>query len=127
MRASLIIGQQRSLWRPKQQAGIVLPRIVKRKHRADRDLVQGRNRLMGRLLATPAKPVLNPDPDLPDDKGETGQNHELGEVPPGHVMILWPIDGEIVSPRRLLFLTPAVGRPGELLRIAFAHDSSSSF
>ena len=65
-----------------------------------------------RRAAMPPPRILHADPELPDGERQAGQDHELGEIPPGDVMILRPIDREILSPLRLGMqrLRPSGGR-----------------
>jgi hypothetical protein len=60
----------------------------------------------------PTPPILHADPHLPDSKREARQAQELGEVAPGDVMVLRPIDRKIFAPRaRTISLPISEGAP----------------
>src|SRR5262249_9684424 len=66
------------------------------------------------------------DPALPDHKRQAGQHQVLGEIAPGDVMVIRPVDGKILPPGWLLGQRPAIGTRGHLVVIGRAHYSSSS-
>src|SRR5581483_1443496 len=70
--------------------------------------------------------TLEPDPHLPDDERQAGQAEELDEVAPGDVVVLRPVDGEVVPPGRLRRRVAAVGRGGLLLVAQSAHGTAPS-
>src|SRR5690606_23726550 len=75
-----------------------------------REAFAGGNLHDRRPAGTTAAHVLDTDPDLPHHEGETGQPKELGEIPPGDIMVLREIHRKITAPSRRVRLDAAVGR-----------------
>src|SRR6185437_4092297 len=71
-----------------------------------------------RRAAMSSPHVLHPDPELPDDERRAGEHHELGEIPPRDVMILRPVDREILPPLWLRMPRATIRRTRDLLGIA---------
>jgi len=70
-----------------------------------------------RLPAPPAYEVLHDDPELADDESEAGQDQELREVATCDVMILRPINWEVLAPLGLFRMWTAVGRNCDLFAV----------
>jgi hypothetical protein len=64
----------------------------------------------GQFTALLPQKVLRHNPELPKSEGKAGEHHKLGEIAPRHVMVLRPVNREILSPARLLLGGAPVGR-----------------
>src|SRR5262249_21661983 len=93
---------------PYKNALVVLCGICKEQGAADRDVIYRCQPLNRRVAASPAKEILDHDPELTGDEGEAGQHKELRKVAAGDVMILRPVDREVPPPLRLLRLGTSV-------------------
>src|SRR6266508_1940260 len=103
--------------RAHQQALIVLFGISEDQRLADLQFVEFGDLPDRRAPAPPAYEVLHDDPELADDEGETGQDHELREVATRDVMVLRPVNREVLAPLGLFRKRTAVGRYCDLFAV----------
>src|SRR5262249_45416420 len=108
MRTLLAERSQRVLVRTQQQTGGVLVGGGEGQHAADGDFGQRGDGLDGWLFATTAEPVQNTDAELHESERQTGQHEEPREITAGDEMVLRPVDGEILTPGRLVDQRQAV-------------------
>src|SRR5262249_38603217 len=101
-----------------QHAWIVLGRIRKRRRGSHRNLRERRNAGRLGLSGAPPPPVLEDDPELPDDERQAGEHQELHEIAPPDVSVLGPIDRKILAPRGLRLHRSTVGRRRDLFAVA---------
>src|SRR6185312_9168929 len=112
---------------PQEQAGVLRARVPERPDAADRDVGQPGNLDPRRGPApTAAHQALHPDPELPDGERQARQDHELRVVAARDVVVLRPIDGEVVPPGGLLVRGPAVGEAWPWAVMLETHEPSPS-
>src|SRR5262249_43514381 len=97
-----------------EQTRIVIAGIVEDQSAADREVVDRGDAARRQGIAAFSKPVLDRNPELAGREGAADQHHELHEVTALDVLVLRPVDREVVPPRRLRVERRAIGRGGDL-------------
>src|SRR5215510_14766649 len=105
------------LARTHQQTLVALFGISEDQRLADLQFVEYGDLPDRRLSAPPSYEVLHDDPELADDESEAGQDQELREVATRDVMILRPINREVLAPLGLFRKWTAVGRNCDLFAV----------
>ena len=104
---------------PHQHAGIVLAGVAKHERAADGDVVDRRDaRRLGGLSAAPPPPVLHGNPELAHGERAAGEHQELHEIAALDVVVLRPVDREVLPPGGLLLGRTEVRRDRDLLAVA---------
>src|SRR6185436_12724053 len=86
---------------------------------ADRQLVHTRDRRIERGGRRPAEGALEHDPQLSDHHRRTGEDDELDELSPRHVLVLCPVNGKVTAPLRLRSGRAAVRRRRAVIEVSW--------
>src|SRR5690606_39171669 len=110
MSTLLIVRDERTFACPDQQARSAPLGVLERLGATQRHLVHFGNGNARRGDVPSPEETLESDPCLTDHERPARQYDELHQIAAGYVIVLFPIDGKITAPPRLLFERATIGR-----------------
>src|SRR5690554_1637708 len=126
MRALLVVGDEMLLAEAREHARGAPRGVLKELRFAHRQLVDRRDRLGARPRGAPVKEAFDHQRELPGDEACAGETDKFYQVAPRDIFVLGPINGEILSPLRLVLGGAPVGRHGYLVTVGGIHRLTSS-
>src|SRR5690554_6915330 len=126
MGALLVVGDEMLFAEAREYARRAPRRIFEELRFAHGELVDRRDRHGLERRGAPVKEAFDHQRKLPGDEARAGEADKFYQVAPRDIFVLGPINGEILSPLRLVLGGAPIGRHGYLVTVGGIHRLTSS-